>query len=136
MSESRINQSCMIIKPNNQSINHKVTHVGPHQSLFILYDLMSQIPLFRNYEKTYSCLLKSRGAENRLKTRAELKLFERKLDFWNLIEKLESRRLLKNWSFRVYLKIKLLEIECENENFRNWIWTRLEFWKRFESLGF
>ena len=54
-----------------------------------------------------------------MKTRAELKLFERKLDFRNLIEKLESRISLENWSFRVHLKIKLLEVECENENFIN-----------------
>ena len=53
-----------------------------------------------------------------MKTRAELKLFERKLDFRNLILKLESRKSLENWSFRVYLKIRLLEVECENENFQ------------------
>ena len=52
-----------------------------------------------------------------MKARAELKLFGRKLDFLNLIEKLESRRSLENWSFRAYLDIRLLEIECENENF-------------------
>ena len=68
-----------------------------------------------------------------MKTRAELKLFERKLDFWNLIEKMESRRSLESWSFRVYLKIKLLEVEYENVNFRNRIWKRLEFWKWFEG---
>ena len=59
-------------------------------------------------KKIRSRLLKSRGAEDRLKTRAELKLFERKL---------ESRRSLENRSFRVYLKIRLLEVECENVNF-------------------
>ena len=53
-----------------------------------------------------------------MKTRTELKLFERKLDFRNLILKLESRKSLENWSFRVYLKIRLLEVECENENFQ------------------
>ena len=47
----------------------------------------------------------------------ELKPLERKSDFRNLFEKLESRRSLENWSFRVYLEIRLLEIECENENF-------------------
>ena len=79
MSESRINQSCMIIKSNNQSII-KSPMLGTHQNQFILHKLMSPISLFWNYEKTYSCLLKSRGVEDRLKTRAELKLFERKLD--------------------------------------------------------
>ena len=48
----------------------------------------------------------------------ELKLFEIKSDFWNSFEKLESRRLFKeNWDFRVYLKIGLSGIKCENENF-------------------
>ena len=47
-----------------------------------------------------------------------IKLFERKLDFWNSFENLESRRLFKeNWDFRVYLKIGLSGIKCENENF-------------------
>ena len=129
MSKSRTNQSCMIIKSNNQSINHKVTHVGPPPKPvhFAWLNATASIILELWKKRIYSCLLKSRGAEDRLKTRAELKLFERKLESW---------RLLENWSSRVYLKIRLLEVECENENFRNWIWTRLEFWKRFESLGF
>ena len=55
--------------------------LGPHQSLFILHELISRIPLFRNYKKIHSCLLKLRGAEDCLKTRVELKLFEKKLDF-------------------------------------------------------
>ena len=55
-------------------------------------------------KKIYSCLLKSKGTEYRLKTRAELKLFERKLDFWNLFE---------NWNFENYLKIGALEIKFE-----------------------
>ena len=136
MSESRINQSCIIIKSNNQSINHKVTHVGsPPKPIYFAWLNVTDSSIIELW-KIYSYLLKSRGTEDRLKTRAESKLFERKLDFWNLIEKLESRRLLENWSFRVYLKIRLLEVECENENFRNWIWTRLEFWKWFEGLGF
>ena len=54
--------------------------LGPHQNPFILHELMSPTPLFWNYEK-FVLLLTSRGAEDRLKTRAELKLFERKLDF-------------------------------------------------------
>ena len=70
-------------------------------------------------EKKHSCLLKSKGAEDCLKTVVELKLFERKWDFWNLFEKLESRRLFEIWSFRDYLKIGFLEIKCKNENFIN-----------------
>ena len=47
-----------------------------------------------------------------MKTRVELKLFERKLDFWNLFEKLESRRLLKNQSFEKWnLRIGILDIK-------------------------
>ena len=119
MSESRINQLCMIIKSNNQSINHKVTYVGPPPKPVYLAWLNVIDFIILELWKIYSCLLKSRGVEDCLKARVELKIFERKLDFWNLFEKLESRRLLENWSFRVYLKIRLLEIKCENENFRN-----------------
>ena len=117
MSESRTNQSCMIIKSNNQSINHKVAHVGPPLKSVYFAWLNVTDSIILELWKIYSCLLKSRGAEDRLKTRAELKLFERKLDFWNLFEKLESRRLFKNWNFKVYLNIRLLETKCENENF-------------------
>ena len=135
MSESRINKSCMITKSINRSINHKVTHVGPPPKPVYLAWLNVTDSIILELWKIRSRLLKSRGVEDRLKTRAELKLFERKLDFWNLIENLESRRSLENWSFRVYLKIRLLEVECENVNFRNRIWKRLEFWKWFEGSG-
>ena len=118
-----------------QSINHKVTHVGPPPKPVYFAWLNVTDSIILELWKIYSCLLKLRGAEDRLKTRAELKLFERKLDFWNIIEKLESQRSLENWTFRVYLNNRLLKVECENENFRNWIWKRLEFWKRFEGLG-
>ena len=135
MSENRVNQSRMIIKASDQSINHKVTHVGHLPKPVYLAWLNVTDSIFLELWKIRSRLLKSRGAEVRLKTRAELKLFERKLDFWNLIEKLESRRSLGKWNFRVYLKIRLLEVECENVNFRNRIWKRLGFWKWFEGSG-
>ena len=112
MSESR-----MYDNPINQSINHKVTHVGSPPKPVYLTRLNVTNSVILELWKICSCLLKPRGAEDRLKARAELKLFGRKLDFWNLIEKLESRRSLESWSFRVYLEIRLLEIEGENENF-------------------
>ena len=117
MSESRVNQSRMIIKASDQSIDHKVTHVGPPPKPVYLVWLNVTDSIILELWKIRSRLLKSRGPFNRLKARAELKLFGRKLDFWNLIEKLESRRSLANWSFRVYLDIRLLDIECENEDF-------------------
>ena len=119
MSESRINQSRMIILSNNKSINHKITYVGPpSQPVYFAWFNVSD-SIIPELWKVHSCLLKSRGVEDCLKAKVELKLFERKSDFWNLFERLESRRLFKNWSFRVYLKIRLLEIRCEEENFRN-----------------
>ena len=53
----------------------------PTKAQFILYELVSQIPLFWNYEKFNLAYVKSRKIEDYLKTRVELKLFERKLDF-------------------------------------------------------
>ena len=90
-----------------QSINHKVTHVGPPPKPVYFAWINVTDSIILELWKIRSCLLKSKGAEDRLKTRVELKLFEGKLDFWNLFEKLESRRSLENWSFRVYLKIRL-----------------------------
>ena len=99
MSESRVNQSCMIIKASDQSINHKVTRVRPPPKPVYLAWLNVTDSITLELWKIRSRLLKSRGAEYHLKTRAELKLFERKLDFWNLIEKLEYRRSLENLEF-------------------------------------
>ena len=126
-----MNQSCVIIK----SINHKITYVGPPPKpvYFAWINVIDSIIL--ELWKIHSCLLKSRGAEDCLKTKVELKLFERKLDFWNLFEKFESRKLLENWSFRVYLKIGLLEIKCENENFRNYILKEIGILKMIWEFG-
>ena len=55
-----------------------------------------------------------------LKNRVELKLFERKLEFWKLIWKLKSRKL--------NLKIGILKELFENGSSENSIW-KLEFWK-------
>ena len=98
MSESMINQSCMIIRAGGQSINHKVIHVGPPPKPVYLAWLNVTDTIILGLWKIRSLLLKSR-VEDHLKTRAELKLFERKLDFWDLIEKSESRRSLENLEF-------------------------------------
>ena len=112
-------ESIMCDNQINQSINHKITYVGPPPKPVYFVWINVTDSIIPELWKIHSCLLKERGAEDCLKTGVELKLFERKLDFWNLFEKLESRRLLENWSFRVYLNIRLLEIKCKNENFRN-----------------
>ena len=51
--------------------------LGPHQSPIILHELISQIALFWIYEKFIHAYIKSREIENYLKTRVELKMFER-----------------------------------------------------------
>ena len=112
----------------DNQINHEITYVGPppkpvyfawiNVTDFIILDLW----------KIHSSLLKSRGAEDRLKTRVKLKLFERKLDFWNSFEKLEL------WELN--LKIEILRIKFKNWNFGNWNWKKLEFLKLFESWNY
>ena len=52
--------------------------------------------------------MKSNRIQKYLKTRVKLKLFERKLEFWNLFE---------NWSLENYLKIKVLKIQLKNWGF-------------------
>ena len=99
MSESRVNQSRMIIKASDQSIDHKVTHVGPPPKPVYLAWLNVTYSIILELWKIRSRLLKSRGAEDRLKTKAVLKLFERKLDFWNLIEKNGISKITRKLEF-------------------------------------
>ena len=74
--------------------------LGPHQSpIYFSMNWSYKFHCFKIMRKKHSCLLKSREIEDYLKTIVELKLFERKLDFLNLFEKLEFRRLLENRSF-------------------------------------
>ena len=103
--------------------------LGPTKTQFILHELVSQISLFRNYEKFILTYVKSRETEVYLRTRVELKLFEGKLDFWNLFEngslnsKLEYWELnLRIWVFKIIwelefwklnLRIEILEIKFE-----------------------
>ena len=57
----------------------------------------------------------------------KLKLFEKKLEFWNLFE---------NWSLKNYLKIGVLKIKFKNWNFGNKIWKKLEMTKIIWELEF
>ena len=72
MSESMINQSCMIIRAGGQSINHKVIHVGPPPKPVYLAWLNVTDFITLELWKIRSRLLKSRRTEDSLKTRAEL----------------------------------------------------------------
>ena len=49
----------------------------------------------------------------------EIKTIQKKTKFLKFVWKLESYGLFENWSFKDYLKIGFLEIQCKNENFRN-----------------
>ena len=68
--------------------------LGSTKTQFILHELVSQISLFRNYEKFILTYVKSRETKGYLKTRVELKLLKGKLDFWNLFE----NGSFENWS--------------------------------------
>ena len=75
--------------------------------------------MFWNYENDIHAYIKLREKEDYLKTKVELKLFEWKLDFWNLFE---------NWSPEDYLIIGALGIEFKNGK------KKLEFFlKGFEN---
>ena len=91
----------ILIKHNNWQLEEKTHMWGPHQSLIYLAWIRLTIPLFWNYENCIHAYVKSRETEDYLKTGVKLKLFERKLDFWNLFE---------NWSLENYLKMDFLKI--------------------------
>ena len=71
----------IFIKHNNLQSKEKTHMWAPTKAQFILYEFISQIPLFWNYEKIILAYVKSRETKDYLKTRVKLKLFERKLDF-------------------------------------------------------
>ena len=74
-------------------LNHQLDY---YHSLPFLSMPIPQWSRHSELRKIRSCLLKSRGAEDCLKARAELKLFGRKLDLSNLISKnLNSKQTLK-----------------------------------------
>ena len=95
---------------------------APTQTRFILHELISQILLFCNYENSFLLIWNQEKQKIIWKSKkicelkifkknwVELKLFERKLEFWNLFE---------NWSLENYSKIRVLKIKFKN----------LEFWK-------
>ena len=80
---------------------------GPTKTQLILHELISQIPLSRNYGNRLRAYWGSGKTEGYLKTIVKLKLFERTLGFQNLF---------RNRSLENYLKIGVLGIK-----FKNWI---------------
>ena len=117
------NESIMCDNQINQSLNHKITYLGPPpQPVYFAWINITNSIIPELWE-IHLCLLKSRGVEDCVKTRMELKPFERKSDFWNLFE---------NWSLKNYLKIGVLKIKFENENFGE-LNLKLAFWKLFEN---
>ena len=92
---TKIKQYSLGITINNQKRN--LICKAPTKAQFILYELVSQISLFWNYEKLILTYEKSKETEDYLKIRVELKLFEKKTRFLKFIWKLESRELFENW---------------------------------------
>ena len=76
---TKIKQYSLGITINNQKRN--LICKAPTKAQFILYELVSQISLFWNYEKSILIYEKSKQIEDYLKIEVELKLFKRKLDF-------------------------------------------------------
>ena len=97
MYKSGINQSCITINPStNQWGNHICW--APAKARFILHELVSQISLFRNYEKIHSCLCKIKRNRRLFENWSGIKTVREKTGFLKFIWKLESRKLFQNWS--------------------------------------
>ena len=89
--KTNIEQYSLSITIDDQK--RKLIYRAPTKAQMILHELVSQIPLFQNYEKkNIFAYVKSRETKDYLKTRVELKLFKRK------------------WIFEIYLKIRVSKI--------------------------
>ena len=72
--------------------------------------------------------MKSGRIKKYLKTRVKLKLFERKLEFWNLFENWDLKKYLKIGVLKIKLWIGVLEIKFEEIGVLK-INRELKFWK-------
>ena len=66
----------ILIKHNNLQSEEKTHMWAPTKARLILHELISQIPLFWNYENCIHAYIKSKEKEDYLKTRVESKPFE------------------------------------------------------------
>ena len=107
--QNKIDHAWQFNQTNNQSIIRKSHMLGPHQSpIYIAWiNLMNPI-ISELWRFVILACIKLREKEDYLKTKVELKLFEWKLNFWNLFE---------NWSPDGYLIIGVLGIKFKNWNF-------------------
>ena len=64
--QNKIKHAWQLNQSNNQSIMRKARMLGPHQSPF-LQELISQIPLFWNYENSIHVYIKTREIKGYLK---------------------------------------------------------------------
>ena len=119
--QNKIDHAWQLNQTNNQSIIRKSHMLGPHQSPIDLARINLTNSIVLKLWKWHSCLYKIEINRRLFETRKALKLFKRKLDFWNLF---------KNWSLENYLKIDLftkiiimmimiIKNKCENWNFGN-----------------
>ena len=68
ISRNRVCRSHMANESINQSINHEISYVGPPpKPILFLHELVSQIPIFWNYENSIHAYIKSRETEDYLK---------------------------------------------------------------------
>ena len=112
--------------------------LGPHQSPIyftwinitnsIIFGIMKDSFMLKKKIKEYEKIVwKSKKIcelKKYLKNGVELKLFERKLEFWNLFE---------NWSLENYLKIGVLKLNLRIGILEIKFWNKLEFWKLFKD---
>ena len=97
--QNKIDHAWQLNQTNNQSIIRKSHMLDPHQSPIDLVWINLTNSIVPKLWKWHSCLYKIKRKKNYLKTKVELKLFEWKLDFWNL----ESQKLFGNWSLKNWI---------------------------------
>ena len=92
---SRINQSCMIIKSNNQSIHHKVTHVGPPPKPdWSCMNWSHKFHYFWIMKIHYSCLCKTKRSRRSFENQSGIKTIWEKIGFLKFIWKMGISRII------------------------------------------
>ena len=91
---------------------------GPHQSPFILHELISQIPLFYNYENSFM-LNKIKRSRRLFESQSGIKTIWEKIGFLKFIWKIEVSKI--TWKKLGFWKLNLKKMKFWKLNWRTWI---------------
>ena len=108
--QNKIDHVWQLNQTNNQSIIRKSHMLGPPKPDWSCMNWSHKFHYFGIMKIHYSCLCKTKRSRRSFENQSGIKAIWEKIRFLKFNWKLESRKSLENWSFKVYLKIGILKL--------------------------